>query len=217
MRKYYICRVLWNPNADVISMCASIRAMLLSADTTTTTTTPEQHKMHTLKLMRIDGHHLHHLLDGVQTTNNALQTLHFAHTDIDNFFAIMFTSAVQPANQCLLYQLPRVFTNIRDVQVAYCRPKSLAGIEGAKQLIQCWLLHWQRLQFPDMRAGLLYVRSVDLGANLHALGVHMNEVLQEHAYNVHLQQQHEDGRHNIHYIYTNTSGDVRGTFTLQYY
>ena len=76
--------------------------------------------------------------------------------------------------------------------------------------------HWQKLNFTDIRIGVLYV-NVDFGVatNRNALGLHMiGDVLSEHAFNVHVVHQHEEGRHYVQYIYI--SEQINGTFTIQY-
>ena len=195
----------WYSEAEVQSVHAAIRALLKSV----ATRTAEQPKMHTLKLMDLA---FNHLLDGFETTNDTLQTLHFAHTD--TAYPFIYATPQTVDLRPLLCQLPPLFTNLRDVQVADAI--DVGGIEDAKQVIGPWLLHWQKLNFTDIRIGVLYV-NVDFStqANRNALGLRMNEVLpEEHVFNVHLQHQQEEGRRYVQYIYT--SEHINGTFTVEY-
>ena len=164
--------------------------------------------MHTLKLIDLVNftEYLH------VTPNDTLQTLHFARTDMP--YPFVFTTQQTIDLRPLLYHLPPLFTNLRDVQVA--DRVAVPGIEGANQVIGPWLQHWQKLNFTDIRIGVLYV-NVDLStqANRNALGLHMNGVLpEEHAYKVQLLHQQEHHRFYIQYIYT--SEHINGTFTVQY-
>ena len=188
---------------------AAIRALLQSV----ATRTAEQPKMHTLKLIHFAFYHeyLHHLLDGLETANDTLQTLHFARTNRPHPF--IGTTPQTIDLRPLLYQLPPLFTNLRDVQVA--DRVAVPGIDGANVVIALWLPHWQKLNFANIRIGVLYV-NVDFSdaTNLNALRAHVGDVLPEHAFNVHLQHEQQDGRFYIHYIYT--SEHINGTFTVQY-
>ena len=200
----------WASEAAVPSYQAAIRALLKSV----ATRTAEQPQMHTLKLLHLAyrPQYLRHLLDELETTNDTLQTLHFARTDRPHPF--IGTTPETIDLRPLLYQLPPLFPNLRDVQVV--DRVAVQGIEGAKVVIGPWLQHWQKLNFTDIRIGVLYV-NVDFedATNRNALGLHMNGVLpEEHVFKVHLQHQHEEGRRNVQYIYT--SDDVNGTFTIEY-
>ena len=206
----------WCSGAAVQSHQAAIRALLKSV----ATRTAEQPQMHTLKLIDLafNPDYLQHLLDGMKTPNDTLQTLHFAHTDgAHHFWNIShpFTDNTPQTIDLrpLLYQLPPLFTNLRDVYVV--DGVVVPGIEGAKVVIGPWLQHWQKLNFTDIHVGVLYV-NVDFEdvTNLNALRAHVGEVLPEHAFNVHVVHQQERGRRNVQYNYT--SDDVNGTFTIEY-
>ena len=186
---------------------AAIRALLQSV------ATAEQPKLHMLKLLHFAYYpvYLHHLLDELETANDTLQTLHFARTDRPHPFIHTTSQTIDLLP--LLYQLPPLFPNLRDVQVV--DRVAVQGIVGAKQVIGPWLQHWQKLNFTDSRIGVLFV-NVDFStqANRNALDLQMNGVLPEHAYKVQLLHQHEDGMFYIQYIYT--SEHINGTFTVQY-
>ena len=189
---------------------AAIRALLKSV----ATRTAEQPKMHTLKFIDFCNRaydHLHHLLDGLETPNDTLQTLHFARTD--TAYPFIGTTPETAALRTILYHLPSLFTNLRDVQVV--DRVAVPGIEGAKVVIQRWLLHWLKLNFTDIRVGVLFV-NVDFSdvTNLNALRAHVCEVLSEHAFNVLVEHQHEEYRHYVQYNYI--SEHINGTFTIQY-